>query len=232
MGGIVRKRGRSVSKMSKRARFTRGTYKTNDVRRIWPKASLGVSQRYDPFPARQTATFRYSTVVTLVNPVGSAITYLMRANSIFDPDFTGIGYQPYGHDQYQTIYNHYKVKSAVCTMTPTEGDRNGIYGITMTDDTTVGTGYDNVRNQKGTKMSVLSLRQGSNSSVVQDYKIHETFPVDTDGLGANFGANPSEGAYFTCWYEGANQSLTQSLSFLITVTYVAEMWELKDLGNS
>jgi len=37
--------------------------------------------------------------------------HLFRANSIFDPDFTGVGHQPLSHDQYALRYSQYRVVS-------------------------------------------------------------------------------------------------------------------------
>lgn len=40
---------------------------------------------------------------------GSLATYIIRANSCFDPDFTGVGHQPMGFDQLMAIYERYCV---------------------------------------------------------------------------------------------------------------------------
>lgn len=51
----------------------------------------------------------YTTPLTLS---GSAITgYVFRANSLYDPDYTSVGGQPYMYDQLAAIYNRYRVYS-------------------------------------------------------------------------------------------------------------------------
>lgn len=40
---------------------------------------------------------------------GLGITYTWRANSLFDPDFTGAGVQPLGFDQWSALYSTYRV---------------------------------------------------------------------------------------------------------------------------
>lgn len=40
---------------------------------------------------------------------GSLATYTWKANSLFDPDSTGGGHQPYGFDQFKTYYGLYQV---------------------------------------------------------------------------------------------------------------------------
>ncbi|MEO5351369.1 MAG: hypothetical protein H7836_17265 [Magnetococcus sp. YQC-3] len=37
--------------------------------------------------------------------------YRFNLNSIFDPNRSGVGHQPYGHDTLQTLYNRYRVIS-------------------------------------------------------------------------------------------------------------------------
>ncbi|UYD39100.1 MAG: capsid protein [Wigfec virus K19_562] len=67
-------------------------------------------------PKRKTVIMPYSTNVSLTSVVpGASQNYVMRANSIFDPDVTGAGHQPLSHDQWALFYNHYVV--TYCTVT-------------------------------------------------------------------------------------------------------------------
>lgn len=40
---------------------------------------------------------------------GTTLEHVWNLNSIFDPDHTGTGHQPYGHDTFETLYNRYVV---------------------------------------------------------------------------------------------------------------------------
>jgi len=215
---------RRVSSRTKKPR-------TNYARRIWPNRSLGNGPAWDPFPAKATAVMRYSTTLSLDPALGLTAPHLFRANSIYDPDFTGVGHQPYGHDTYASIYNHYNVRQSTITMTPTNG-KDGIYGISLTDDSVVQGDYDTVRETKGTKMSVGNT--GERSTVVQTFNVNKNFDIAYQkATSANFGASPSEGMVFHCWFEGPISTDEQSAGeFLITITYTVDMWELRDLGQS
>ena len=59
-----------------------------------------------PFAQEYTTQLKY--VDWVATNLGVAI-YRFRLNSIFDPDLTGVGHQPYGHDTLQSIYNKYRV---------------------------------------------------------------------------------------------------------------------------
>ncbi len=61
------------------------------------------------FPARTVRRLRYSDSKTLSSASGVAVGYILRANDVFDPDFTGTGHQPMGFDQLIAFYNHFCV---------------------------------------------------------------------------------------------------------------------------
>jgi hypothetical protein len=58
---------------------------------------------------REVATLHYMDIFYDSLAAGAASIYTFRSNSIFDPDFTGTGHQPYGHDTLVALYNRYRV---------------------------------------------------------------------------------------------------------------------------
>lgn len=207
------------------------TYSKPKAPALWGNPYQGTSPLFDPFPARIMVKMRYSQLVELAATAGAADHWVFRCNSIYDPDASGAitGHQPYGHDTYAQIYNHYKVKSASITMTPTINN-NGMYGITLTDDTTVSGSFDTIREIKSTRMQIASNTGGQ--CVTNYYNQNQVFPSSTDQLGANFGANPVEQQYFDCWHESRDVGSATTTPFLINIVYYVEMWELRDLGQS
>lgn len=67
---------------------------------------------------RTICRLRYSTFVNLptTTPV-SIVSYLFRGNSLYDPDLSGVGTQPIGHDQYSVFYQKYVVKGCSIKVT-------------------------------------------------------------------------------------------------------------------
>jgi len=64
-----------------------------------------VNRSLQPVANRYICRQKYAaTLVT--NGVGQ---YILNMNSLFDPDRTGIGHQPYGFDVLSTLYNRYRV---------------------------------------------------------------------------------------------------------------------------
>jgi hypothetical protein len=61
----------------------------------------------NPIAQRYICKMKYAeTVATDANG-----RFAFNLNSIFDPNRTGVGHQPYGHDTLQTLYNRYRVIS-------------------------------------------------------------------------------------------------------------------------
>jgi len=72
---------------------------------------LSAYNRLDPFPAHVTRDLTYAELFQFTT--GTAGIYgtqqSMRMNSIFDPNYTGTGHQPYGRDTMNTLYSRYRV---------------------------------------------------------------------------------------------------------------------------
>lgn len=87
-------------------------------------AALGVSSsapRVNQFPAVRIAPLYGLTKVqrlTYTAPLTMNLVYttgvisVFRANSIYDPDYSGVGSQPYGYDQMAALYGKYDVLSS------------------------------------------------------------------------------------------------------------------------
>jgi len=58
-----------------------------------------------PIPRTTTVRLRYAESVV----AGTPLEYLFNLNSIHDPNRSGTGHQPYGHDTLATLYNYYRV---------------------------------------------------------------------------------------------------------------------------
>lgn len=86
-----RKRRRTTRSYKRRSRFTT------------------VNRSLQPFAQRYIARLKYTDSFDIPNQLGVPSPYVFRLNSIFDPNFTGIGHQPMGHDTLQTMYNRYRV---------------------------------------------------------------------------------------------------------------------------
>jgi len=90
---------------------------------------------------------KYCEIITLTTQTGLLGTqqaYLL--NSIYDPNSSGTGHQPYGHDTYATMYNKYRVigcrvqlifttpgaaNDIICVMAPSSNTSSGMTGLQL-----------------------------------------------------------------------------------------------------
>ena len=70
------------------------------------------------FPKSMAVKLTYCDVITVPNTDTGTAAYRFRLNSIFDPDYTGGGHQPRGHDQWASIYSKYCVIGAKVKVEP------------------------------------------------------------------------------------------------------------------
>jgi hypothetical protein len=82
----------------------------------------------DPFPTMMRKTLTYSSLFTLTT--GAAQTFgserAFALNSIFDPDVTATGHQPYGRDTLATLYGRYIVTACMVEITFSNPSADGV----------------------------------------------------------------------------------------------------------
>ena len=205
---------------------------TSAMRRTWPN-NKGWTRYYDPFPSQQKAIMRYVADISLDAGAGTVAHYLFNASSIYDPDTTGLGRQPYGHDQYQSIYNHYRVDKCIITASTGSGGANNILGIGLQPDTTLIADSFTCRERKGVTFAPVANSTNANK-LQMTWNTKSTFPVDTsDAYTASFGSNPADSVYFdvfTCGNLPTNDP--SALAVTVTLTYYVTMWEPRILAAS
>jgi hypothetical protein len=190
------------------------------------------------FPQKMVASMRYAETIRLDPASGQPVGYnFFRCGSIFDPNYTGVGHQPYGHDTYQSIYTHYRVLSSTLTATylPNGVSSTGhiVGGVYIQADTTTPVlDFDLVRERAQGNFKICP-DQTSTITVKQKYTADKNYPNNVAGLNSQFGGNPTEDAYFCVWTTSANDTLDpSSVDVVITIEFEVLMWELKSLGES
>lgn len=235
-------RGRSPARSGSRTkRARRVSRSTSSVVRaparrpsgyLWGPGNNFLSRYSDPFPSKAQYALRYSDQITLNPGTGANAMYRFRANSIFDPDFSGVGHQPYGHDTLQNIYQSYVVDKAVVTLTPVQfGNTVCTYGMRLSDDSTNPT-FHLAREMKGVTMAMTSIGSAG-IPISRTYDRTKMWPIEKDTT-AVFGNNPSGGgAYFEIFMQGPNQTTDPgSVDYIVNITYYVTCFALKNLGGS
>lgn len=189
------------------------------------------------FPLKARTVLRYVETQNLVPGAGTYTQAVFRANSLFDPDYAIGGHQPYGFNQYELLYNHYKViKSTINVKFCAYDDEigGGIVGVNITpggtDSDAPGT---RMEKQEGKKNYQFVNPGAPRHTVNMTWTAKGYFGVQKDeqDLSAAIGADPVEISYFNVWALNPGGTSTNILA-LVTLEYHVEFSEPKSLGQS
>lgn len=198
--------------------------------------TLTISRGVIPDVAAVQLRYVYNT-----NLAGTGILRtVFRGNSCFDPDFTGVGAQPMGFDQYGALFRRYRVLgSKVKVMFSLGGSLNKTAGFVVPLDTTavVGSGISDNTEHQFTK--TISIEQNQHNTINHYMSTAKLRGVLTDDVrsdsdySAPIGGNPSLQWY---WHvgaydmNGAGGGIDSSLQ--VEITYYVEFFNRETLPTS
>jgi hypothetical protein len=163
-----------------------------------------------PFPFRWDAKLTYGVNVALATPGGlpTAAKYRFRLNSLYDPDVTGTGGQPYQYDQLTTIYTKYIVKRCYVDITFSNPSVAGLWvgwsfhTSTTSNDDPAGKLLDDIMSRPNFTCVPISDFGTQYVTCRVSIPVHQVFGLTaaqyssvTDQYGASYNANPLSEAY-------------------------------------
>ena len=231
-----RSRSRSTGKRSRSAMVSRSPSVSRrtgltSVQKGWPYNSLQ-GKYFDPFPAKMSAVLRYSDQIVLDANTSSPARHHFRGTSVYDPDYTGTGHQPYGFDQYSRLYNHYIVDKAIITIRNASMGVNCVVGISLVPTASSEFNNNTCRERKGTTFMTLP-NEGSMKALTSTYNRKSIFTTAQDGdLTANVGANPQENYFFDCWCATNGATDPPAVALSVDITYFVTFSEPVQLDGS
>lgn len=213
-------------------------YKKRKPRR---KGYRSLVSNYAPSGVSTTriANMRYVEEITINSLTGLMGTHVFSANSIYDPNVTGAGHQPMGHDTWATLYNHYVVLGSKITVkiAPKSQNSTSVVGVYLSDAATPAYSNSNQYQEarKGSQR-MISIEQGKPVTVVSKLSTKKFFNVtdvkdNLDRLGAVIGVTPVEQAYYTIWCQGKS-GINADYSVIAQIDYIVAFSEPKDLSAS
>lgn len=141
----------------------------------------------------------YAEQFALTSSLGFVANYQFLLNSIYDPNYTGGGHQPLGHDQWAQFYKTYKVLGAKITArffwndSATVGQTHRV-GIILDKDTTPYSAYAPLIEKTHAKCTkILHGNSRDSQSVVCYYSGKKAFGKDFNDHNHHspFGASPT-----------------------------------------
>lgn len=192
----------------------------------------GLGPRMWGFPNTIITKLTYCDFVTLTSTLGSVAYQVCRANSVFDPDYTGTGHQPMWRDNFASIYDQYTVIGSKITthFNHTTATGSCIVGIHTDDDQNNTSTLTTVMEQNNSAWQQLGNTGSGHDHTVMTATFEPlmAFGVDAkdDGSSATaIGSNPTEEFMFQMF--AANQvGGTSTINIAYRIEYTVKFSEL------
>ncbi len=231
----------------KRKRVTRKSFSRTRRRLTFGRRRKSTTALFNGLAGkRRVVKMRYCERFSLDATAGAVAHKTFRLGSVYDPNFTDAGHQPYLHDQWKAVYGRYLVIGAkmrvqfLSTGTATTGQ--AICGIYADNDSTLNEAStpDTLLESGKSRWKVIANMDGSHSTsnMILKYKPKRMFLMNnitdkSDEFGADFGATPSRGGYAHVWTTSTTDAANpDAVNCVCVIDYIVILSEPLDVLGS
>lgn len=193
-----------------------------------------VNTSLNPLPARFITKMKYAEAVT-VSASGIA-GYKWNLNSLYDPNRSGAGHNPYGYDQLSALYNRYRVISCRYVVSCISDSVNIAFAVLPANESLslIGT-VSEARENPRCKYLVQTPTSGGNLKVLKGnvylpslVGATKTAYMADDRYQAIVGNSPTELAVLNAYAQGLNDDPTFNAqpTFNILLEYTVEWFDI------
>lgn len=189
------------------------------------------------FPQQMKVCLKYDHNANFTTTVSIANDTKFRLNSIFDPDLSGVGHQPQGRDQWNLLYNRYRVDSVRVTVRTLSMSAHGMMiCLFPNNNSTTITDVDQM--VESPLVTCKAVGTGTATTIVKfiDLKqlngVSKNMYENDDRFQALFSTNPTETLilHVGLWELGSLASITAS--FNICLEYYVTCFDPITVGSS
>lgn len=191
------------------------------------RKTVVVNRAITPVPQRFLTQHKYSTTFTLgtLQPL-----YRMNLNSLYDPDQTGTGHQPYGFDQMAALFNRYRVYGVSYKVQGYQFNNPIRFGCVATNDTASPTNMATLIEYPRSK-SAIQVNGGS-TAVITGYvnlpsltgRTKAQYMAD-DRYQAQNNTNPQEALILNVMAQSLSDTALDSCTMLVTLNFHCEWFD-------
>lgn len=211
-------------------------------RRFARKRRMAVQPR-SPIADSQVVKMRYSDRISINPAAGTIASHVFRANSIFDPDDTGVGHQPRGHDEWAMFYNQYTVIGSKITILAgsqsSSASDNLLISMNLADSSGAPLTPVDMMERTGAVWTYLTNMYGTGATrkLTKKYSAKRFFQhksiKDADDQRTNFGSNPANPTFYVISGTAADGiSNPSAVTILVQVDYICLLTGRKQVGES
>lgn len=193
----------------------------------------------NPFPEKYYCKLYYDEQITFTTGTagvfGTENTFLM--NSLYDPNYTGVGHQPLGYDQLTGIYKRYKVNFVDVKLTFTDPSADGVIvaaqlqsnanalGVTGNSPQVIAErpmAIVKYVNNTGRQVSVIRIKQ----PVYRCLGLSKLeFAANPTVYGSTYDANPSNLSYLRISAASVQGTAGVTVQCMVQIIYYAELYD-------
>lgn len=188
---------------------------------------------HDPFPPRMPCKLYYNDILTLVGPASNTATeYNYQINSLFDPDFTGTGHQPYCFDQLAALYTNYMVTGCLLELEFFDPSADGIIvGYQVQGNSTSGFPANVIQERPWVESADIANTGNQHHKFRMFIPSHyglglkkAQYRDDTNNYGAACTASPTGGLYVRIFAISTIGSTATTVKCNVKLTFYSTFW--------
>nr|AGA18264.1 hypothetical protein [uncultured marine virus] len=186
----------------------------------------------------QVSMVYHDTFALDVGTGGIPAQYHFSANSLFDPNATGVGHQPRGYDELMSLYERYAVLKAKITLSFANSETNKavIVGVTMDDNTSAVTTVNELMEQRYISYAIVGPKSAQNTGAVSieiDPSKFLGISNKSEAMQGTAAANPNDRCYFRCFAQPAEATVDIFPVYCtVRIEYTARLSKPKTIGDS
>lgn len=218
-----------------------------------PVQSSGIITRYNGsmntfnvFPNHKMVSLKYCQTVNFTSGIGglAGTENIFRLNGMFDPDFTGVGHQPYGHDELATLYRFYRVMGVTVTVDFVNMSGPGTVGWAMLQTpkstwASNGINPDALREKPGSVMGMPNWNSSNRCTIDFGYRriseisgVTEAQVENDDEYAALFGADAFQTPFLRVNLADLSGASGATAAAQVTIVYHTKVYGRKTEASS
>jgi len=199
-----------------------------------------------PFPPSWNGKLRFSVQGSLSSTTSGACgtEWVFRLNSLYDPDFTYTGHQPYGYDQLSAIYGQYVVNAVDVEILATDPTADGaalcaVVQPSQASTTVSGKLPDQISEQEFGAVGFINNTGGQKIAMRRTFQLHQVegisraqYDTQLSVYGAAVSANPSLSPWLRVALADMNGASGTVVRIMFNLVYHAKFYRRNVLAQS
>jgi hypothetical protein len=184
-------------------------------------------------PSKRTILTYPSKLVLTESAANTGATYFYRINSVYDPDFTGVGGNALGFTYWNQLYSNYKVRRVVARLSANLSGASSaglaeVCLVPVANNATLPSNSSTWSLRPGVRSQYLTLAGRQPSSITATWDIPTVLGVtkaqyddDMDFTGTT-SSNPARQAFFAVTLNVCGSATAGSIAYFLYITYEVE----------